>query len=98
MQLHCQQRDFLSTCTYPCLQKNIYQNVRLENPNANRLHSLHHNTRRDSQIMSLNVTLKVENYYTVFHFLTDQFSIIVVFLKSCKFVIKLQDVSISSLE
>ena len=48
--------------------------------------------------MNLNVTLKVENYYTVFQFLTDQFSIIVVFLKSSKFVIKLQDVSISSLE
>ena len=33
--LHYQEKDFLSICTSPCLQKNISQNARLEHPNPN---------------------------------------------------------------
>jgi len=56
--LHYQQKDFLSNCASPCLQKNISQNARLEHPNVNTSQSSYHTHRysagRDCQIVSLN--------------------------------------------
>ena len=56
--LHYQQKDFLSNCASPCLQKNISQNARLEHSNANTSQSSYHTHRysagRDCQIASLN--------------------------------------------
>ena len=40
--LHYQQKDFLSDCTSPSLQKNISQNARLEHPHANTSQPSHH--------------------------------------------------------
>ena len=43
--LDYQQKDFLSSCASPCLQKNISQNARLEHPNANTSQSSYHTYR-----------------------------------------------------
>ena len=82
--MHYQEKNFLSNCTSPCLQKNIFQNARLEHPNANTSHSSYHTHRysagRDCQIASLNgIILKVENYHIARYLSTDQFSTTVVF-------------------
>ena len=62
--LDYQQKDFLSNCASPYLQKNVSQNARLEHPNANTSQSLYHthsySAGRDCQIASLNKILKVK--------------------------------------
>ena len=87
--MHYQQKDFLSNCTSPCLQKNISQNVRLEHLNANPSQSSYHTHRysagRDCQIASLNGILRVENYHIARYLSTDQFFTIVVFFERLKF-------------
>ena len=96
--MHYQEKDFLSNCISPCLQKNISQNVRLEHPNANTSQSSYHthrySARRDGQIASLNGILKVENYHIARYLSTDQFSITVVFFKGCNFVMEMQKVCV----
>ena len=95
--LHYQQKDFLSNCTSPCLQKNISQ-MCLEHRNANTLQSSHHthwySAGRDCQIASINEILEVENYHIAHYLSTDQFFTTVVFFEGCNFVMELQKASI----
>ena len=44
-----QQKDFLSNCASPCLQKNISQNARLEHSNANTSQSSFHTHRYSAE-------------------------------------------------
>ena len=83
-----QQKDFLSNCASPFLQKNISQNARLEHPNANTSQSSYHTHRysagRDCQIASLNGILKVESYHIACYLSADQFVTIVILSWSCR--------------
>ena len=81
--LHYQQKDLLSNCASPCLQKNISKNARSEHPNANTSQSSHHTHRysagRDCQIESLDGILKEESYHIARYLSVDQFVRTVVF-------------------
>ena len=89
--LDYQQKDFLSNCASPCLQKNISQTARLEHSNANTSQSSYHTHRysawRDCQIANLNKILKVKVITLLVIYQQISLSQLYFSFKGCNFVI-----------